>query len=774
MCISQLELLIPTRYWKLNCFVGIHKPNTMKKFLICFSLIAFLFCSCQKSNSPKNTIDPIELRIDSLLDQMSVVEKIGQLALRGRSSRGEDALPEELLESVRKGEIGAFLNVMDTTHMRQLQHAARFESSHGIPLLFARDVIHGFKTIFPIPLGLAASWNPGMVEESSRIAALEASSVGIRWTFAPMLDICQDSRWGRIAESPGEDPYLAGELARAYVKGFQGDDLAAPTSMAACAKHFIGYGAAIGGRDYNTAIISHELLYNLYLPPFQASVQEGVASFMSSFNEVNGIPVTGSRKLLTNILREKMGFDGFVVSDWNSVIEMIAHGVAEDEEAAAQLAATAGLDMEMTSTAYEDFLEKLIKEGLVSEDQLDFYVRNILRAKFRLDLFDHPFIPSDHPGTFYAAPSLQLAKEAAIESSVLLKNDRLLPVRKSAKILLTGPLADKGREQLGTWTFDGEEEPSVTPREAIESADFFEGLSFSRDKDFSKITKVVDAARFADVIVYVGGEEAILSGEAHSRADIRLPGAQEACLKELAKTGKPILLVIMAGRPINISNLIDQVDAVLMMWHPGTMGGPALHDMLYGLAEPGGRLPVSWPKMAGQLPYFYNHKPTGRPATAESFVSINDIPVGAWQSSLGNESHYLDAGYEPLFPFGYGLSYSTFSYKDVMLSKNTLQEGEKVEVSVTLVNEGTFDSQEVVQLYVHDRTGRITRPVRQLKRFQKVKLNKGTMQKIHFTLHYDDFKYYDNEGKFDIEPGKVDIYVGGHSSASDKQTILIQ
>lgn len=733
-----------------------------------------MFSSCEKRINAEHPDASVEQKIDLVLSQMSMDEKIGQLALRGSSSRGKPELPETLLESVRKGEIGAFLNVMDTSHIRQLQHAARYESKHGIPLIFARDVVHGFKTIFPIPLGQAASWNPDLVEKGSRIAALEASSVGIRWTFAPMLDICGDSRWGRIAESPGEDPYLASILARAYVKGFQGEDLADPTSMAACAKHFIGYGAAIGGRDYNTALISNELLYNLYLPPFKASVDAGLATTMSSFNEVNGLPATGSKRLLTDLLRKELGFDGFVVSDWNSVIELISHGVAKNQKEAARLAATAGLDMEMTSTAYEKFLKELINEGLVSEEQLDFYVRNILRVKFRLGLFDQAFIPEDHPGRFYDTAHLKLAKEAAIESSVLLKNEQLLPLSKGQKIFLTGPLADKGREQLGTWTFDGEEEPSVTPFQALESAVFIEGLMYSRDKDLSKLTEVVRAARSADVIVYIGGEEAILSGEAHSRASIRLPGAQEAFLQELAKTGRPILLVIMAGRPINISDLIDSMDAVLMMWHPGTMGGPALHDMIYGIAEPSGRLPVSWPKMAGQLPYFYNHKNTGRPASANNFVAIDDIPVGAWQSSLGNESHYLDAGYAPLFPFGYGLSYSLFSYKDLKLSKSELREGEEVEVSINVSNDGAFDSQEVIQLYIRDRTGRITRPVRELKRFQKVRFKQGSEQEIRFSLHYDDFKYYDNEGYWDVEPGEIDIYVGGHSATTNKQTILIQ
>lgn len=728
----------------------------------------------QAAHNEGNNKDTIEVSIETLLSKMSLKEKIGQLALRGTSSRKKGGLSEELLNKVRNGEIGAFLNVMDTAQIRKLQEVAIRESKHGIPLIFARDVIHGFKTIFPIPLGQAASWNPAIVEEGSRIAALEASSVGIRWTFAPMLDICQDSRWGRIAESPGEDPYLAQTMANAYIKGFQGESLADPTRIAACAKHFIAYGAATGGRDYNTAIISQEQFYNLYLPPFQSAVKNKVATFMSSFNEVNGIPATGNKEILTKVLRGKLGFDGFVVSDWNSVTEMIAHGFARDSKHAAQLAAKAGLDMEMTSQAYEKFLETLVKEGLVPTSQLDFYVKNILRIKFRLNLFQKPFIPSNHPGTFYAKEHLEKAKEAAVESSVLLKNKDILPLKAGTKILLTGPLAHKGREQLGTWTFDGEADPSITPKEALTEATFVEGLSFSRDQNQSNFEQVLTAARKADVVVFVGGEEAILSGEAHSRANIKLPGAQEALLLALAKLNKPVVLVIMAGRPINISNYFSEMDAVLMMWHPGTMGGPALRDMLFGRTEPTGRLPVSWPKAAGQLPYFYNHKNTGRPARPEKFVGIADIPVGAWQSSLGNESHYLDLGYTPLFPFGYGLSYGKVDYGKIKVSTNEVSQGKSVKVSVEVLNKGKRKTTEVVQLYAQDKVGRITRPVRELKRFQKISLAPGENKTVQFTLSYEDFKYYDNAGQYLVEPGEIVLYIGSNSTSTNKASVEVK
>jgi len=776
--ILEIVLFLDAHPCDSNSTDSIHmkQPTTILNLTVCLLFFCIGLCKLAPAQISVNQEkkDAIEAKINDLLSKMTLEEKVGQLALRGRSSREKGALPNSLLNRVRNGEIGAFLNVMDTTHMRKLQEVAVRESKHGIPLIFGRDVVHGFKTIFPIPLGQAASWNPAMVKEGSRIAAMEASSVGIRWTFAPMLDICQDSRWGRIAESPGEDPYLARMLSRAYVEGFQGDDLSDPTRMAACAKHFLAYGAAIGGRDYNTAILSDAQLYNLYLPPFRDAISYGVATAMTSFNEINGVPASGNKKILSDILRDQLGFDGFVVSDWNSLTEMIAHGFAQDSRHAAELAANAGLDMEMTSEAYEDFLFTLIKEGLVPESQLDFYVANILRIKFRLNLFANPFIPTDHPGTFYADHHLEQAQQAAIESSVLLKNEGILPLTEGTNILLTGPLANKGREQLGTWSFDGKEDPSVTPREAMPDVSFVEGLAYSRDRDKSQFEEVLAAGRKADVIVFVGGEEAILSGEAHSRGNIRLPGEQEALLAELTKLNKPVILVIMAGRPLNITDYLDELDAVLMMWHPGTMGGPALQQMLYGKAEPSGRLPVTWPKAAGQLPYFYNHKNTGRPARAEKFVGIEDIPVGAWQSSLGNESHYLDLGYSPLFPFGYGLSYGDVTYGKMNVSAKTLQQGRPITVTIPVSNESDRTTSEVVQFYLRDKVGRITRPVRELKGFKKVELAPGEKKVVSFSLAYEDLMYYDNEGGYAVEAGEVMLYVGKNSATPRSVSIEIE
>lgn len=748
------------------------KP-TIQLLKLSFSLaLFFLFVNCSENKTSQKELssesDKIESRINDILSKMTLEEKIGQTNLRGTSSRVKGQLPEALKTAVRKGEIGAFLNVMNLEYVKELQKIAVEESPNGIPLLFARDVIHGFKTVFPIPLGLAASWDAETARVSSKIAAFEASSAGIRWTFAPMLDIARDSRWGRIAESPGEDPYLASVLGKAYIEGFQSKDLSNPTSMAACAKHFIGYGAAIGGRDYNTVNMSEPLLRNIYLPPFKAAIDAGSATVMSSFNEVNGIPVTGNEFLMKEVLRDELDFNGFIVSDWDSTIEMVTHGFARDEKHAAELSAIAGLDMEMTSKAYENHLKDLIEEGKVTEAQLDKFVKNILRIKLQLNLFDNPYIPKDHTGNLYAEAHLAEAKKAAIKSTVLLKNESVLPLEKTTKVAVIGPLANKPHEQLGTWTFDGEKDHTVTPIDAFKKANvnfqFVEGLTYSRDKTTKGFSEAIRAAKNADVILFFGGEEAILSGEAHSRANIDLPGAQEQLLKELAKTGKPIVLVIMAGRPITITNIINDVDAVLMAWHPGTMGGEALQEIIFGISNPEGRLPVSWPKTAGQLPYFYNHKNTGRPAKKDQFIQLDSIPIGAWQSSLGNDSHYLDIGYTPHFPFGYGLSYTEFNYENVRITKETINFNEDLTITASITNTGKRDGKELVQLYVQDVVGSITRPVKELKGFQHVYLKSGETKEVVFKISSDDLKFVNHKMIDAAEEGKFNIWVGPNAS----------
>jgi len=514
----------------------------------------FLLVGCQKKVINSNAM--LKQKIDSLLSRMSLEEKIGQTAQREGPGSADSELPQETRDAVRNGKVGSFLNMVSPEHKRELQRIAIEESPNGIPLIFARDVIHGYKTIFPIPLGLAATWNPQLVEQGARIAAEEATTNGIKWTFAPMLDICRDPRWGRIAESPGEDPFLASKMAIAYIKGFQGSDLSSPTSMAACAKHYAAYGAAEGGRDYNSVNMSEQLLRNVYLKPFHAAQQAGVATFMSSFNDINGVPSSGNSFLLKTVLRDEWGFDGFVVSDWQSITEMITHGYCTDTIDAARRAALAGLDMEMVSDAYEKHLKTLIENGILTEAQLDNFVRNILRIKFRLGLFDNPYTIRDSDEVILSKSNLSAAKESAIQSLVLLKNEKnILPLSRTVKkVAVIGPLADASLEQLGTWIYDGDKKDSRTPLYALneylgnKKVHFVPALDCSRDMSKKNFSDALSAAKHADVILFFGGEEAILSGEAHSRANIDLPGAQEELIHELKKAGKPIILVIIAGR----------------------------------------------------------------------------------------------------------------------------------------------------------------------------------------------------------------------------------
>jgi beta-glucosidase len=629
---------------------------------------------------------------------------------------------------------------------------------------------------------MAATWDPTLVEASARVAAAEATTHGIRWTFAPMLDIARDPRWGRIAESPGEDPFLASQLAAAYVRGFQGENMADPDRMAACAKHFAAYGAAEGGRDYNTTSVPEGLLRDVYLPPFHAAQRAGAATFMTAFNELNGVPCTGSRFLLKMILRDEWGFDGFVVSDWTSIPEMIAHGFCADERDAARRAALAGLDMEMTSATYEQHLAELIAAGEVSEAQLDEFARNILRVKLRLGLFDRPGFDRDRDAAVLSAPHLALARQAAAQSLVLLKNENeVLPLSPElSQVAVIGPLADAPHEQLGTWAFDGRQEDTQTPLAALrnllgeERVIYAPGLTYSRDRSRDGFNDARSAARMADAVLLFVGEEAILSGEAHSRADIRLPGAQEALIRAVRAMGKPVVLVILAGRPITLGDILDDVDAVVMAWHPGTMGGPAIADVLFGKAEPGGRLPVTWPKAVGQIPIYYNHTNTGRPPVEETFVAIDDIPIGAWQSSLGNTSHYLDLGYRPQWPFGYGLSYTTFAYGKLRISPENPTLGDRFEVSADVTNTGRRAGSAVVQLYVHDRVGDVTRPVRELKGFERVPLSPGETRRVTFTLTTDDLSFTNQAMQRVTEPGEFDVWVGGHSQAELHGEFVVQ
>ncbi|MDR0371505.1 MAG: beta-glucosidase BglX [Prevotellaceae bacterium] len=716
----------------------------------------------------------IEVKIDGLLSNMTLQEKIGQMnQLTGLG------LSADMIHNVKNGRVGSILNELDPKTINELQRIAVEESRLGIPLIFARDVIHGFKTIFPIPLGQAATWNPQIVENGARVAATEATAVGIRWTFAPMIDVTRDPRWGRIAESCGEDPYLTAVMGAAMIKGFQGNDLADPGSMAACAKHFAGYGASESGKDYNTTWIPELQLREVYLPSFEKAVEAGAATFMCSFNDINGVPSSGNAYLNKTILRDEWHFDGVLVSDWGSIEQMISHGVAADLKQAADLAANAAVDMDMMGFAYINHLEALVQEGNVSESAIDRAVRDILRLKFRLGLFDNPYVEIREEMPFYTAEALAKAKQAAVESAVLLKNkDGLLPLGEGIKsVAVVGPLSDAPGDQVGTWCFDAEFEHSVTPLTAIRDAygenigiNAEQGLTYSRDKNELGIEKAVTAARKSDVVLFFAGEEAVLSGEARCRADIRLPGAQTEMLKALKKTGKPIVLVIMSGRPLAIGEETEDADAVLLAFHGGTMAGPALADLIFGKAVPSGKLPVTIPKMAGQIPVYYAHKNTGRPGRNVSL--IDDIPVGAAQTSLGFTGYHLDAGNDPLFPFGYGLSYTDFDYSEVRLSQNALSTGQTLTVECTVTNTGKYDADEAVQLYIRDRVASLARPVRELKGFQKIYLKAGESQTVTFTLTEDDLAYWHADMVKRAERGEFQVWISTDSQSGTPATFV--
>ena len=759
--------------------------------------VSLTFVAPRGPAAAQEALPPDETALVELIGRMSLEQKIGQLNLRGSGSSGSGrAVPPEVEQAVRAGEVGAFLNVMRVDALDRLQRIAVEESPHRIPLLFGRDVIHGLHAVAPIPLGQAATWNPALVEAGARAAATDATAYGIRWTYSPMVDVTRDPRWGRIAESFGEDPFLASQMAAAMVRGYQGPSLDDPTAVAACVKHFAAYGAAEGGRDYGTVSISETELRNVYLPPFHAAVRAGAASLMTAFNEVDGIPATAHRRLLTEILEGEWGFDGFVVSDWNAVSEMIAHGTAADLREAARQAALAGLDMEMTSDGFARHLAELVRAGEVPETVVDAAVLRVLRVKLRLGLFERPYRrPVEEPGRLDPA-SVELARRLALQSIVLLRNEEreaqppgaggaasparpVLPLPETVRgVAVVGPLADAPHEQLGTWAFDGRKEDAVTPlaalREALgaERVAFAPGLAHSRSTSREGFAEALAAAGAAEVVLFFGGEEAILSGEAHSRAEIDLPGAQPELIHALAATGKPIVLVVLAGRPLTLRGVLDQVDAVLMAWHPGVQGGPALADLLLGRESPSGRLPVTWPKAVGQIPIYYNHKRTGRPPSPERMIPFEEIPVGAWQSSLANTSHYLDLGMDPEFPFGFGLTYSTFRYSDLAVTPAVAVPGEPIRVAATITNAGTRAATEVVQLYVRDVVGSRTRPVRELEGFRRVELPPGGSVRVELELGPEALAFFDGEA-WRTEPGDFEVWLAPDAASGLRGTFRI-
>ena len=700
----------------------------------------------------------VESRVEALLSRMTLQEKIGQMA---QSTSMATPISESVKAEIRAGRWGSFLNAGSPADRAEAQRIATTESRLRIPLLYGRDVIHGYKTIFPIPLAQAATWDPDVVEQAARQAAREASQEGIRWTFAPMIDIARDPRWGRVAESLGEDPRLGSTMAAAMVRGFQGKSLADEESVAACAKHFAAYGTAEAGRDYNSAWIPELLLREVYLPPFKAARDAGVATFMTAFNTLNGVPATGNRFLLRDILRGEWKYDGMVVSDYNAITEMIAHAYARDPRDAARKAIDAGVDMEMVSTAYLENLKSLVDSGDVNIAEIDGAVRNILRLKFRLGLFDKPIAA---PGTIAPTPaSLELAERAATESAVLLKNEgALLPLSSSmGTVAIVGPLADSPVDQMGTWTMDGRPEDVQTPLAAFrkllgnERVRYAPGLKNSRDLGREGFAAALEAARGADVVLLFLGEEQILSGEARSRAFLNLPGAQEALVEALSAAGKPLVAVIMAGRPLTFHDVAAQAGAVLYSWHPGSMGGPAIAKLLLGRAVPSGRLPITFPRTVGQVPIYYAHLNTGRPASESEL----GVPMGNPQQPAGYTSKYIDVDFTPEYPFGFGLSYTTFEYSNLRVSSAVLTGGQTIAVSADVTNRGTREATETAQLYTRVLVASVAQPVRKLTAFQRVPLKPGERRTLEFKVPAADLAFYDQHMRLVNEPGRIQVWI---------------
>ena len=747
--------------------------KTIRNLILLVLVAAATACGGPRPASTVGTTPDVERRVDQLLAKMTLSEKIGQM---NQISAGGD--PANYAEAVRGGQIGSILNEVDPVRLNEFQRIAVEESRLGIPLLVGRDVIHGFHTVFPIPLGIAATFDPALAEEGARIAALEATAQGIRWTFSPMLDIARDPRWGRMAEGSGEDTWLDARMGEALVRGYQGTQWDT-TAMAACVKHFVGYGAAEGGRDYNSTFLSERQLRNVYLPPFEAGIKAGALTLMTSFNDNDGVPSTANRFILKDILRDEWGFDGLVVTDWNSMGEMISHGYGADRKEVAQEAIEAGVDMDMMTYGYISHLEEMVRAGVVKESAIDAAVRNILRVKVLLGLFEHPYVDAAAAAAVQYAPAhLDAARRTAEESAVLLKNDGVLPLdpARVRTILVTGPMADAPHDQLGTWAFDGQKEHTVTPLAALRErfpgrVTYVPGLTYSRQKR-DRFDEVVAAARKADVVLVFLGEEAILSGEAHSLADLNLKGSQSEQLAALKSAGKPVVATVMAGRPLTIERDLPNCGALLYAFHPGTMGGPALANLIFGDVAPSGKTPVTFLRTVGQVPMYYSHNMTGRPYRGETL--LDDIEAEAGQTSLGNTSYYLDYGAYPLFPFGYGLSYTSFAYSDLALDNASYAQDGVIRASCTLTNTGAREGTEVVQVYVRDLVGSLTRPVKELKHFERVTLQAGESRRLEMEIPVSDLAFWGLDGTKKVEPGDFQLWIAGDSNSGEALSFSVR
>lgn len=701
-----------------------------------------------------HTHPEIESRIEPLLSRMTLEEKIGQLVQLAPHDGPMDS-------AIQDGRIGSVLGICDIDESNRLQKIALEKSRLGIPLLMALDVIHGYRTIFPIPLAASCSWNPELIEKSASIAAQEASAAGIHWTYAPMVDVSRDPRWGRIAESAGEDPLINALMARAYVRGFQNPRNPGTGRLLACAKHFAAYGAAESGKDYNTVDVSERTLRDVYFPPFKAALEEGVASFMAAFNELSGIPASAHSFLLQTVLRQEWGFQGIAVSDYSAILEMINHGYAQDLREAAEKSMQAGLDIDMMSNAYNTHLKSLVTEKRVSQNRLDEAVRRVLRLKFSLGLFEKPYAQPDKTPSGSNLPEhfRKTAASLAVESIVLLKNENnILPLNPGLKtIALVGPLAQDKLSPLGSWHCQGRSEETVSLSDALKENPLLSktqircalGCAISGD-DTSGFKEALAIAKNADLIIAAMGEDWRMSGEAHSRACLNLPGVQPKLLDELASLGIPLILVLMSGRPLVLRQEAEKVSAILQAWQLGTESGNAIADILTGKANPSGRLTVSFPICEGQIPVYYSYKNTGRPVTGE----------GTLQFNIRHKSNYMDIPNRPLFPFGFGLSYTTFLYRNLEIETPRVNKNQELRVSVTIQNTGGCDGIETVQFYVRDRFGSITRPVKELKGFQRIALKAGEERIVSFTVPVKEFGFAGQDMAFTVEEGRFDVWIG--------------
>ncbi|OAD46605.1 beta-glucosidase BglX [Polaribacter atrinae] len=755
-------------------------------------IIVTLFSSCNSNNntgtSSKTAVDnPFESKIDSILELMTLDEKIGQLNLptSGDITTGT-AKGTDVGERIKEGKVGGLFNIKTAEKIYEVQKIAVEQSRLGIPLIFGMDVIHGYKTTFPIPLGLSSSWDMEMIEKTARVAATEASADGINWTFSPMVDISRDPRWGRVSEGNGEDPYLGSKIAVAMVNGYQSDDLSANNTLMACVKHFALYGASEAGRDYNTVDMSRIRMYNEYLAPYKAAVDAGVGSVMASFNEVDGIPATGNKWLLTDLLRDDWGFNGFVVTDYTGIYEMIAHGVG-DKYAVSEQALKAGVDMDMAGdspsvpAAFIKTLKESYENGKVTMDEIDTAVKRMLTAKYQLGLFENPYkyCDLDRAKTEIFTPENKaFARKVSAESMVLLKNEnQLLPLKKSGTIALIGPLAKATNNMAGTWSVATDQEESNSVFDGLKevigdkanmlyakgsnidydleleqrATMFGKGIPRDGRTDKQLLDEALKIAAKSDVIVATIGESAEFSGESSSRTDLGIPQVQKDLLNALLKTGKPVVLVLFTGRPLVLVEENENVPAILNAWFPGSEAGLAISDVLFGDVNPSGKLTATFPRNVGQIPLFYNHKNTGR-------------PLGNTEGKFEKfKSNYIDVRNEPLYPFGYGLSYTTFDYGNLKLDKPTINMDDEINVSVDVTNSGDYDGKEVVQLYIRDLVGSVTRPVKELKGFQKVLIKKGETQTITFKISVEDLKFYNSELDFVAEHGQFQIFVGTNS-----------